>query len=89
MEKYLACLKQNDNCYSISSGEESNIIPTYYEKVWHCSAEHEKVVASASSALVTGTVRDGSDIYVGTTCYKVRCKEMSQSLRKAYYGPDL
>lgn len=72
----------------------TNEVDTYewvssdYEKIWHCSAPHESVTTTGYSALFSAYVRDGADIYVGTTCYKVRCETIGGSQRKLYYGSN-
>lgn len=71
-----------------SSTKTQEWVSDSFEDVWHCSAEHETVTGKASNALVDASVVDGTDIYKGSTCYKVRCSAMSMSLRKAYYGSN-
>lgn len=56
-----------------------------YNNLWYCTAPHENITVSATTASMSIIVADGADVYIGSTCYKART-EVGQGWHQVYYG---
>ncbi len=67
------------------AGNDYEWVSSEFFDCWNCTAPHETINISGATAGMGISVSDGSDIYLGTTCYKSRC-EVTKDWHAVYYN---